>query len=131
MAVYVGGHHWFEVFKLTLLKKVEYSHLKHGYLSVVCHLYNADSVRGFAKFQESQKSQKKWMGLTPPTHHTIHNLFLFVENPSLTWTELLNSNHNVERGSSPVECRTRKQVSPGSNPLFVTISKIGHFRSLH
>ena len=38
---------------------------------------------------------------------------------------------NMERGSSAVECRTRKQVSPGSNPLFATFSKIGHFRSLY
>ena len=36
-----------------------------------------------------------------------------------------------ERGSSVVECRTRNQVSPGSNPPFATVSKIGHFRSLH
>ena len=29
-----------------------------------------------------------------------------------------------------VECRTRNQVSPGSNTPFATISKIVHFRSL-
>ena len=33
--------------------------------------------------------------------------------------------------SSAVERRTRNQVSPGSNPPFPTVSKIGHFRSLH
>ena len=38
---------------------------------------------------------------------------------------------HVERGSSVVECRTRNQVNPGSNRLFATVSKIGHFRSLH
>ena len=31
--------------------------------------------------------------------------------------------------SSVVECRN--QVSPGSNPPFATVSKIGHFRSIH
>ena len=36
----------------------------------------------------------------------------------------------VERGSSVVKCRTRKRKSPGSNP-FATVSKFGHFRSLH
>ena len=35
------------------------------------------------------------------------------------------------RGSSVVEYRTRNQVNPGSNPPFSTVSKIGHFRSLH
>ena len=35
----------------------------------------------------------------------------------------------VERGSSVVECQTRKQVSLGSNPPFATVSKIGHFCS--
>ena len=37
----------------------------------------------------------------------------------------------VERGSSVVECQTRNQVSPGSNPPFATVSKFGNFRSLH
>ena len=36
-----------------------------------------------------------------------------------------------ERGSSVVECRTRNQVSPGSNRSLSTVSKIGHFRSRH
>ena len=38
---------------------------------------------------------------------------------------------SMERGSSAVECRTRNQESPGSNPPFATVSKIGHFRSVH
>ena len=39
----------------------------------------------------------------------------------------------VERGSSAVECRTRSQSreSPGLNPPVATVSKFGHFRSLH
>ena len=37
----------------------------------------------------------------------------------------------VECGNSAVECRTRNQLSPGSNSPFATVSKIGHFRSLH
>ena len=39
--------------------------------------------------------------------------------------------HVVERGSSVVECRTRNREILGSNSLFDTVSKIGHFRSLH
>ena len=34
-------------------------------------------------------------------------------------------------GSSAVECRTRHQVSLGSNPPFATVLKIGHFQFLH
>ena len=37
----------------------------------------------------------------------------------------------VERGSSVVECRTQQSSEPGFESLFVTVSKIGHFRSLH
>ena len=36
-----------------------------------------------------------------------------------------------ERGSSGVECRTHNRESPGSNPPFATVSKLGHFCSLH
>ena len=36
----------------------------------------------------------------------------------------------VERCSSVVECRTRNQERPGSNPPFATVLKFGHFRSL-
>ena len=39
--------------------------------------------------------------------------------------------HNVERGCSVVECRTLNRESPGSNPIFATVSKFGHFRSFH
>ena len=37
----------------------------------------------------------------------------------------------VERGSSVVGCRTRSLENPGSDPPFATVSKFGHFRSLH
>ena len=37
----------------------------------------------------------------------------------------------MERGSSAVECRTRNQVSPGSNPPLLPFRRFGHFRSLH
>ena len=37
----------------------------------------------------------------------------------------------MERSSSAVECRTRNRVSSGSNTPFATVSKFGHFRSLH
>ena len=37
-----------------------------------------------------------------------------------------------ERGSSAVECWTRnREIRPGSNFPFATVSKFGHFRSLH
>ena len=35
------------------------------------------------------------------------------------------------RGNSVVECRTRNRESPSLNPPFATVSKFGHFRSLH
>ena len=38
--------------------------------------------------------------------------------------------YTMERGGSVVECRTRNRASPGSN-AFATVSKSGHFRSLH
>ena len=38
---------------------------------------------------------------------------------------------NVERGSSAVECRTRNRASLGFVSSFGSVSKIGHFRSLH
>ena len=38
----------------------------------------------------------------------------------------------MERGSSVVECRTRNLVTSGRfKSPFVTVSEIGHFRSLH
>ena len=33
----------------------------------------------------------------------------------------------VERGSSVVECRTRNQVSPGSNPPLLPFGRLGIF----
>ena len=34
---------------------------------------------------------------------------------------------DVERGSSVVECRTRNQVSPGSNPALLPYRRLGIF----
>ena len=34
---------------------------------------------------------------------------------------------SVERGSSVIECRTRSQVSPGSNPSFLPFPRLGIF----
>ena len=34
---------------------------------------------------------------------------------------------HVERGSSVVECRTRNQVSPGSNPSLLPFRRLGIF----
>ena len=33
----------------------------------------------------------------------------------------------MERGSSVVECRTRNQVSPGSNPPLLPFRRLGNF----
>ena len=33
----------------------------------------------------------------------------------------------MERGSSAVECRTRNQVSPGSNPTLLPFRRLGIF----
>ena len=33
----------------------------------------------------------------------------------------------IERGSSVVECRTRNQVSPGSNPSLLPFRRLGIF----
>ena len=35
--------------------------------------------------------------------------------------------NTVERGSSVVECRTRNQVSPGSNPALLPCRRLGIF----
>ena len=35
--------------------------------------------------------------------------------------------YSVERGSSVVECRTRNQVSPGSNPVLLLYRRLGIF----
>ena len=40
---------------------------------------------------------------------------------------LENKWHNMERGSSVVECRTRNQVSPGSNPALLPFRILGIF----
>ena len=40
----------------------------------------------------------------------------------------LSVNHGfMERGSSVVECRTRNQVSPGSNPSLLPFRRLGIF----
>ena len=38
-----------------------------------------------------------------------------------------SSDDRLERGSSAVECRTRNQVSPGSNPPLVPFRRLGIF----
>ena len=40
---------------------------------------------------------------------------------------LMKQSTNLERGSSAVECRTRNQVSPGSNPSFLPFRRMGIF----
>ena len=40
---------------------------------------------------------------------------------------LKKNDRHVERGSSVVECRTRNQVSPGSNPSLLPFRRLGIF----
>ena len=44
--------------------------------------------------------------------------------PRLRWEDCVNP---MERGSSVVECRTRNQVSPGSNPALLPCRRMGIF----
>ena len=46
-------------------------------------------------------------------------------------SQLTVLSHKVERSSSVVECRTRNQVSPGSNPPLLPFRRLGIFCSLH
>ena len=39
----------------------------------------------------------------------------------------MKDERSVERGSSVVECRTRNQVSPGSNPSLLPFRRLGIF----
>ena len=65
-------------------------------------------------------------GMEAPKHVSVRCWFhfnmidLFLSPMELLWSVL-------EHGSSAVECRTRNQVSPGSNRPFATISEIGIF----
>ena len=54
----------------------------------------------------------------------LHQLKL---NDDKTEFMVLQSSHNMERGSSVVECRTRNQVSPGSNPALLPCRRLGVF----
>ena len=45
-------------------------------------------------------------------------------------TEQMGALLLVERGSSAVECRTRNQVSPGSNPPMLPFRRLGIFLML-
>ena len=51
--------------------------------------------------------------------HGFENMFLF--------RALSECVHCVQRGSSAVECRTRNQVTPGSNPHFLPFRRLGIF----
>ena len=45
------------------------------------------------------------------------------------WNDICSGSllSSMERGSSAVECRTRNQVSPGSNPPLVPFRRLGIF----
>ena len=54
------------------------------------------------------------------------------ENVGTKWARVWLVHQNwllfyVERGSSAVECRTRNQVSPGSNPPLLPFRRLGIF----
>ena len=48
-------------------------------------------------------------------------------NGSISSQGVLGKHNQVERGSSMVECRTRNQVSPGSNPSLLPFRILGIF----
>ena len=55
-------------------------------------------------------------------HHSGTSEYLYdLVSPAELWRP-------VERGSSVVECRTRNQVSPGSNPPLLRFGRLGIFR---
>ena len=45
----------------------------------------------------------------------------------ITKHNMRSGGDKVERGSSVVECRTRNQVSPGSNPTLLPFGRLGIF----
>ena len=54
------------------------------------------------------------------------------DNVQLSDSTVLESVFDVVRGSSVVQCWTRNRVcEPGFESPFATVSKIGHFHSLH
>ena len=54
------------------------------------------------------------------------NLLMNIDENIFRMPKLLAPLH-VERGSSVVECRTRNQVSPGSNPSLLPFRRLGIF----
>ena len=64
------------------------------------------------------------VGLLPHVLCSVsHLIYLWLKFPIIIPSPLLT----VERGSSVVECRTRNQVSPGSNPALLPCRILGIF----
>ncbi len=59
----------------------------------------------------------------------LHIYFLVIKSENVTsfCTRLCSTIAIVERGSSAIECRTRNQVSPGSNPPLLPFRRLGIF----
>ena len=53
-------------------------------------------------------------------------LLLIYESINKNWVNVKQCSY-MERGSSVVECRTRNQVSPGSNPPLPPFRRLGIF----
>ena len=57
----------------------------------------------------------------------MKNCFLMHSRLKIHIISFLDMLVYMERGSSAVECRTRNQVSPGSNPPLVPFRRLGIF----
>ena len=54
-------------------------------------------------------------------------IYFWYNITNISWLMILLSSLFMERGSSVVECRTRNQVSPGSNPPLLPFGRLGIF----
>ena len=66
------------------------------------------------------------LGFRQKTIHKHHRLEQ-VHTRRLEQVPQTRAGSHMERGSSAVECRTRNQVSPGSNPPLVPFRRLGIF----
>ena len=60
-------------------------------------------------------------------HLNQNNPFLVTVEETSADPRLLVKQHDMERGRSVVECRTRTQVSTGSNPPLLPFRRLGIF----
>ena len=76
--------------------------------------------------------------VAPPTDHmmssTVHAASLasfLASHTGRHYIIVVSTSTMGHMFPAEVECRTRGRESPGSNTPFATVSKFGHFRSLH